>query len=319
MNLRLAMAGTLGLSLLLPALAGCSGSADNSHVGYVEAEWVYVAAPQSGWIISRPANEGSMVAAGDVLFTLDNERQEAASAAAGSRVEQALAEAKDIAKGAREPEIRALEAQLSEAETALTLAHKERDRVTSLLGEGIESRQRADQAKATYDAAQARVEAAREQIRIARLAARPDRRQAAAANLAAARAARSSAEYDLDQRTMHTQVPAEVSETFLEPGEFAAAGSPVLALLPKDGLKVRFFVNQRELPAYKLGDKVSVSADGLDKPVTGKVSFIATEAEFTPPVIYSNEARDKLVFLVEARIPTGTGLKPGLPVDVTRQ
>jgi HlyD family secretion protein len=263
--------------------------------------------------------EGGKVRAGDLLFTLDSERQAAASTAAASRVAQALAEASDAAKGAREPEMRALEAQLAETEAALTLARRDRDRVLSLLDEGVESRQRADQAKAAFESAQARVSAAREQVRIGRLGARADRQQAARANLAAARAASSSAAYDLDQRTMRAKVAAIVSETFLEPGEFAAAGNPVLALLPADGLKVRFFVNQQELPGYKLGDAVSVSADGSGAPVKGKVSFIASEAEFTPPVIYSAEARDKLVFLIEAKLPAGTRLKPGLPVDISHR
>lgn len=302
--------------LLLTLITGCSDSGNASHVGYVEAEWVYVAAPQSGWVLSRPADEGSKVAEGDVLFTLDSEKQEAASTAAANRVEQAVAEAKDIAKGAREPEIRALQAELVQAEAALTLARKERDRVLSLADEGIESRQNADQARASYKTALARVDAAREQIRIARQAGRPDRRVAAQANVEAARAARNSAEYDLAQRTIKAKVAGEVSETFLEPGEYAPSGSPVLALLPRDGLKVRFYVSEKELPAYKLGDEVSVSADGLSRPVKGKVSFIGTNAEYTPPVIYSQEARDKLVFLVEARIPADTGLRPGLPVDV---
>ncbi|MDG2002896.1 MAG: HlyD family efflux transporter periplasmic adaptor subunit [Novosphingobium sp.] len=307
------------LLLLTAALSGCSGSEENSHVGYVEAEWVYVAAPQSGWIVSRPAGEGNKVAAGDILFTLDSERQEAASAAAGSRVEQAQAEARDIAKGARAPEIRALEAQLKEAQAGLTLARADQNRILSLVEEGIESRQRGDQAKANFATAQARVASAQEQIRIARLAARAGRREAAAANVAGARAARNSASYDLRQRTIRAQLAGNVSETFLEPGEFAPAGSPVLALLPKDGLKVRFFVGQQGLPNYAIGGKVSVSADGLADPVTGTISFIASEAEFTPPVIYSEGSRDKLVFLVEARLPAGSKLRPGLPVDVTRK
>ena len=310
------------LTALLVAIllvAGCSGTDETSHVGYVEAEWVYVAAPQSGWIVARPAGEGSKVAPGDVLFVLDSERQVAASGVAGSRVAQALAEARDAAKGAREPEIRTLEAQLAEAEAALRLARRDRDRVLSLVDEGIESRQRADQAGAAHESAQARVAAAREQVRIGRLGARVDRQQAAAANLAAARAASSSSSYDLQQRTMRARLAAQVSETFLEPGEFASAGSPVLALLPNDGLKVRFFVGQKELPAYRLGSEVLVSADGIERPVKGKVSFIASEAEFTPPVIYSPDARDKLVFLIEAKLPAGTRLRPGLPVDVTRR
>jgi HlyD family secretion protein len=109
-----------------------------------------------------------------------------------------------------------------------------------------------------------------------------------------------------------------VEEEFLDVGEYATAGAPVLAILPRDGLKVRFFVPQAELPGLALGHQVSVWADGLEQPVSAPISYIAPDAEFTPPVIYSKEARAKLVFLVEAELPAGTGLPPGLPVEVRR-
>ena len=119
------------------------------------------------------------------------------------------------------------------------------------------------------------------------------------------------------KRAIRASTDGEVSETFLNPGEYANAGSAVLALLPDDGLRVHLFVTQEELPAYRPGVKLQVKADGLANPVPAEVVFVASEAEFTPPVIYSRDSRKKLVFLVKARIPAKAGLRPGLPVDVT--
>ncbi len=309
--------GLLVLATFAAGVAGCSDPAlPPEHIGYVEAEWVYVSAPRSGWIVSRPVGEGQRVAPGDLLFTLDDQSQLAASAGADSRVEQARAQARDIATGAREPEIGALQAELADAQVALGLARVQRERVLALADDGFASNQQRDEANAAFNSAQARVRRAEQQIRVARQAGRPATREAAQAGVEAARADSRAASYELDQRAIHAIVPAEVSETFLTTGEFAAAGAPVLALLPDNGLRVHLFVPQEELPRWSIGSTVEIHADGLADPVEGEVIFVASEAEFTPPVIYSRDAREKLVFLVKARIPAGTGLRPGLPVDV---
>ena len=308
----------LALALGLPGIAACSASdTRGDHIGYVEAEWVYVAAPRAGWIESRPVREGQRVAAGDLLFTLDDQSQQAATAEAGSRVEQAQAQARDIATGARAPEVRALQAELDAAQSALALARARRDRVLALANDGFASNQQRDEAVSAFNTAQARARNAEEQIAIARQAGRPESRAAAQAGVEAARASSRAAGYELEQRSIRAEAPAEVSETFLNKGEYATAGSPVLALLPDDGLRVQFNVSESEVPAYQPGTKLRISADGLTDPVQGEVVFVATEAEFTPPVIYSRESHDKLVFLVKAAIPAGTGLRPGLPVDVS--
>ncbi len=318
MNFNGILAKSLPAALAVAALAACSNASDGrTYVGYVEAEWVYVSAPRSGLIDSRPAAEGDKVKTGDVLFTLDADGQLAASTEADSRVAQALAQSRDISTGAREPEIRALEAELAEAKAALGLATTERGRVSKLVEEGIASRRQGDEADATFRTAEARVARAQQQIRVARQAGRPASRLAANANVDAARAASDAAKYELEQRTVRAPQEGYVEETFHERGEFVVAGNPIAALLPSDGLKVRFFVGQEALPSYRIGTKVVVTADGLAKPVEGKVSFVAKEAEFTPPVIYSRDAREKLVFLVKADVPPNSGLQAGLPVDVT--
>ena len=104
----------------------------------------------------------------------------------------------------------------------------------------------------------------------------------------------------------------------IRPGEFVAAGNPVVALLPPENLKVRFFVPQEKLPQIKTGGTVSVKADGAAHPFTATVNYISTQAEYTPPVIYSRETRAELVFMIEAKFSPADAaqLRPGQPVDV---
>jgi len=302
---------------LLIALGACSGGADgNTNLGYVEAEWTYVSAPQAGWIVDRPASEGARVKAGDVLFQLDQQAQQAGVAEAKGRMAQSAAQARNLAQGARAAEIRALRAQQAEADARLWQAKAERDRIMPLVRAGVESKSRGDKVQADYRAAAAAAEVARTNVAVAQQAARPDERRAASANIGVARAAKASADYYLDQRTVKAAAAGRVEETFHRAGEYVTPGLPVLALLEDDALKVRFFVTQAHLPRFKLGKKLDVTADGLDKPVPGTVSHIATSAEYAPPVIYSKNEREKLVFLIEAKVPVGKGLHPGLPVEI---
>ena len=307
-------AGAAALICLLNACGG--GQGEGVYVGYVEAEYVYIAAPQSGWLTRAPVREGDSVAPGDIVFELDNQQQRALYEAAAGLTAQAAAQAADIETGARPPEIAALEAQLEEARAQAARARADRDRTTRLVEEGFASHARGDQATADYLAAAARVKAAKEAIDVARLAGRKAARKAADAATAAADASLAEAKWRLDQRTVKAQTNGRVEQVFHRKGEFVTAGAPVLSVLPPGALKVRFFAPQDALPSIAVGDRVEVLADGRPGPIGAAVSFIAAEAEFTPPVIYSAESREKLVFLVEARLDDGEALRPGLPVDV---
>lgn len=297
--------------------AACSGEAPGVYVGYVEAEHLYPSALQSGRLERLAVAEGDRVEAGAVLFELDADRETARLAQAEAEARRAAASARDLETGARTEEIDRLEAERAEAQTRLDLARAELNRTKPLVATGVASKARGDQAQAEYDAALSRVRAAEDAIEVARLAGRDAAREAADAAAASADAALAEARWALDQRTGRAPAAGTVEDVFLRPGEVAGAGAPVLALLPEGALKVRFFVPQADLPGLEVGGAVRIEPDGA-APIDARISFIATEAEFTPPVIYSNQARDKLVFLVEARLPSGATLRPGLPVDVRR-
>jgi len=121
----------------------------------------------------------------------------------------------------------------------------------------------------------------------------------------------------LMRRNAYSPGDGTVEQVYYRPGETVPAGRPVVAILPPGNLKLRFFAPQAILPAIKYGDIVDVSCDGCEKGLTAKVSFIARSAEYTPPVIYSQEERAKLVFLIEARPEQPDKFRVGQPVTVT--
>jgi HlyD family secretion protein len=138
----------------------------------------------------------------------------------------------------------------------------------------------------------------------------------AEATLRTARARLNSAETRLARRKMASPVTGSVQQIYYRPGEVVPAGRPVVSILPPGNIKIRFFVPETVLPKVALGNDVTVHCDGCKADVPAKVTFISRSAEFTPPVIYSQEERSKLVYLIEARTGSPGELRVGQPVDV---
>ena len=138
----------------------------------------------------------------------------------------------------------------------------------------------------------------------------------AEAALRTAQARVNSSQTRLSRRKMASPVGGTVEQVYFRAGEMVPAGKPVIALLPPGNLKVRFFVSEAVLPQIKIGETVTISCDGCATDLAAKVSFIARQSEFTPPVIYSLDERSKLVFLIEARPERPEALRVGQPVSV---
>ena len=159
------------------------------------------------------------------------------------------------------------------------------------------------------------------QLEVTRLPAREDQIRAQDAQVAAARASQSQAAWRLDQKRVAASAAGLVSDTLYQPGEWVPAGSPVVRLLPPGNVKLRFFVPEAIAGELAPGRSVHVGCDGCGAGVDAQVTFISNEAEFTSPIIYSNETRSKLVFMVEARpsVADAAKLRPGQPVTVALQ
>ena len=297
-------------------LAACGRPPVDALQGYVEGEFVRVAAPFSGTLVQLEARRGQTVAAGAALFRLEAESEDAARREAEERARRAEAQADDARKGARGSEIQAVREQLAQAQVTAANSERELKRQEDLVAKGFVSRQAADDARTRRDRDRARAAEMQAQLATIVSGRRPDEIRAAQAEAAAAKAALAQADWRLRQKSVTAPVPATIVDTLFVQGEWVPAGAPVVSMLPPGNVKVRFFVPETRLAHVRVGQAVSVTCDGCAAPIDARVSFVSPQAEYTPPVIYSRENRARLVFLVEARAE-GAALKPGQPVEVT--
>lgn len=315
------MTRTLATLLVLCTAAACSDPAPPALQGYVEGEYVRIAAPFAGTLVRLDAQRGQQVADGAPLFALDTGSEDAARGEAEERARRAQAQLDDMRKGKRPTEIGSARAALAQAEVAAGLSERELTRQTDLVAKGFVSQQRTDEARAARDSDRARMAQLQNDLATVAAGARPDELRAAEADAAAARQALAQASWRLRQKAVAATVGGLVTDTLYVRGEWVPAGAAVVAVLPPANVKVRFFVPEPRLGAVKVGQKVTLACDGCGKPVEATIAFIASQAEFTPPVIYSKENRARLVFLVEARPAPDDAAKlhPGQPVDVRLQ
>ena len=282
--------------------------------GYVEGEALYLASPVAGRVDQMLVQRGDEVAAGQKLFVVDPSQLQGARDQASAEVSTAQAQAADARKGQRPVELAVFDANVAAAEATLRDAEATLRRVRPLAEKGFYAKAQLDDAQAARDAAAAQVAATRKQRQAAALGAREDQIRAADSRVAQADAALVAAQSRLTDIAPLAPSAARVEDVFFQTGEWAAANQPILALLPDERIKVRFFVPQADVSAYKVGSVVRFACDGCPSGLSAKVNFISPRPEFTPPVIYSREARDRMVFLVEA-VPSAR-LNPGQPVDV---
>lgn len=297
---------------------GCSRPNTGEFQGYIEGEYVYVASPLGGALTNLAVARGDTVKAGQLLFALERESEGAAVRAAEHNLSQARAQWADLTKGRRPSEITSLEAQLERARADLTLAETELVRRQDLLAKNVVSKEELDQARAQRDADRAQVSQLAADLETARLGGREDAVVAAQALVDSQTDALAKARWSFDQKQQFAPEGGPVQDTLYRQGEYVAAGSPVVVLLPPDHLKVRFFVPEEWLARVHVGELVQVSFDGAKTPHPATVNYISTQAEYSPPVLYNRENRASLVYMIEAKFPTAAAadLRPGQPVDV---
>ncbi len=311
----------LSLSLLALLLgSGCKPKSDGSWQGYIEGEYVYVSAPVGGTLTTLNVKRGDTVKSAQPLFSLENVAETAAVQEAQQKLAQAKAKRDNLLKGRRPSEIASLEAKLAQNKVSSALAERELGRLTTLQknNSGAISQEQLDQARTKFDASKAEAQAIEADIATAKLGAREDEIKTAELEITVLEAALAKVRWSVDQKQQASPTEGVVHDTLYRAGEFVAAGSPIVSLLPPQNIKVRFFIPQDKLATLKTGSPVNISFDGTDKVFAATVSYIATQAEFTPPVIYSQQTRSKLVFMIEAQFnPTdSSALHPGQPVDV---
>ncbi len=299
-------------------LASCGEQRPEFFSGYAEADYVRLASPIGGTLARIYLKRGDQVARNAPAFVLEQESERAAREEALARVERAQAVLANLNKGKRPEEIAAARAQLSQAQAALRLSSADLTRQQQLANAKFIAPARVDEARAATARDQAHVRELQAQLQVAQLAARSDEIKAAQEDLNAAQAQLAQADWKLEQKTLRAPIAADVADVLYREGELVPAGSPVVSLLPPQNIKARFFVPETALGTLRVGQDVVLNCDGCGAAIAAKISFIAHDAEYTSPLIYSKENRSTLVFMVEARpAPADAArLHPGQPLEI---
>lgn len=287
--------------------------------GYAEADFVKVGPTQPGLLTALFVARGDAVAAGAPLFTQDDAADLAARDQAAQMLVQAEKQLANLQEGGKPTEIEQAEANLADASATLVRTAADLRRGEILLPKGDATKQSVDQLRADYLSAQAKVEALRAALAQSRAPLGRDREvEGQRAAVKAAHAALDMAEWRLGQRHVAAPAGGQVADVLARPGETMAAGAPVVSLLPPGNIFVRFFVPEAAFSTLHLGDPVALACDGCPTDLSATISFISPRAEYTPPLIYSESSKAKLVFLVEARLRPGQAvrLNPGQPIEV---
>jgi HlyD family secretion protein len=282
--------------------------------GYAEGRYRMIAPDAAGTLVEVAATDGQHVEAGAVIARLDDARERAQLAQAQAAAEAAMARFDDAAAGGREPEIEAARELLAQARAAAEDANDELERVRPLFERGVVPHARLDAAEAAARQADARVAEMRERVTLAELPAREDALKALDADARAAESAVAVARDALDKRTLHAPSDGRIERVLRDMGETAGPTAPVARFLPDGDMLAVLFASEKMIGRLMPGTRLRVACDGCADGLSAVVSHIATDAEYTPPIIYSDRERARLVYRVEARFEGGAP-PAGMPIE----
>jgi HlyD family secretion protein len=303
--------------LIASILPACAAPA-NAAVGYVEGEYVAIAPIEVARVASEYVRRGDVLKAGDRIATLETADAEIAVHNAEAALAQANAELANILYGRRPEEIAAIDASLKATQVQADDSKRTLDRRKDLFNRGFASQADLDSSQTAYDVAASRVRELTANLAVAKLPARDEEIASARNKVAQAQAALDNAVWRLEQRQLVAPSAGYVSDIIRRVGDVASPSAPVVSYLPEGAVKVKVYVPEAALSSLALGQELSVRCDGCEKGLTAVITYIAREPEFTPPVIYSLESRQTLVYLIEARAGRDKPLRlqPGQIVDV---
>jgi len=265
--------------LLSLSLFGCNQKDSHLYQGYAEGRYTYISVNFPGKLEKLNVERGMQINQNQALFTLDQEPEQ-------SNYDKTLAQ------------LNQAKAAVTQAESSLDLNKKTYERNKALVKVGDVSKEAFDTAQSAYEQSDAQLKQAKDNF------------NSLEANLR-------QSSWSLRQKTLYAPKAALVYDTYFLPGEWVPAGQPVVSLLSPQDIKIIFFVSEKMLGQLSLNQKISLSCDGCQKYYPAKITFISPTAEYTPPIIYSDERRDKLVYRIEAYPDNPLFFHPGMPVKVS--
>jgi HlyD family secretion protein len=288
--------------------------------GTAEATEAQLGFQATGRIAEILVREGDAVQANVPLASLDRSEQQARLDQTQAQLASARALLSEMERGSRSEEIAQARANRDAAAQRLDDAKRDLERATQLRDGGAVSQEAFDKARLARDLAKSQYDAVSEQFALVQAGPRAERIEAQQGQVAQAEGAVRQIEATLANMTIRSTFDGIVTVRHREPGEIVPAGAAVLTVMNPADRWVRIYVPETRIGRMRLGLPAILTCDTFaGKRYTGEISFIASQAEFTPKTVQTAEERVKLVYAVKVRI-TGDpslDLKPGMPVDVT--
>jgi HlyD family secretion protein len=303
--------------IILLSLFSC-GRSSSAYQGYIEGRYTYISSYSSGYLQNLWVSRGNRVQEKQKLFNLNPYPEQAQLTQALAQFRATEQSLQNLIQGQRSTIVTAFDAQLKKAKADLALAKITLKRREDLFKQGAIAKAELDDAQTNYQSTQQKVNESNANLDEAKLGSRTHLIEAQRETLKAAGADVERLQWIVNQKSGFSPKNALVYDTFFRVGEFVNPGQPVLALLTPDNVKIVFFVPEPALSQLTLGEKIDFSCDGCRAKSIAKIDFISSQAEYTPPVIYSQNTREKLVFRVEAALEPETALDyhPGQPIRV---
>jgi HlyD family secretion protein len=317
------MKGTIrALALIAAALTGCGRRQDPALIvanGHVEATDVRIATKVPGRLETLALQEGDVVKPGQELGRIGTTDLRLALRQVKAERDQAAAELRLRLAGARKEDVAELEAQVSGLATDLESAQRDFDRMQGLLDKGSGTTKARDDAKTRRDVTRDRLEAMKQALLRMQAGSRPEEIDAARAKVAAMDARIAQIEQQIQDATVASPLAGVVTEKVAEPGELLQVGSPLCVITDLTNAWLTVYVSGPDLGRIRLGQEAQVATDD-GQTRKGRITFIASQAEFTPKNVQTRDERVKLVYKVKVSLENQDGLfKPGMPAEARLQ
>jgi HlyD family secretion protein len=302
---------------IVSMLTGCSDT-DHETQGYIEANLTYVSTSAPGRLVDLAVHRGESVQAGQLLFKLEKDPYAYKEASAKYKLAQAQASYEDKLTGKRLPYLKQIESDINGAKAQYKLDQDNYIRSKDLYKKKAISLQEFQRSESVRDKSLANIHSLEHQLTGNKLPERVKLIEASKDAVSSAQSQLQLSKWNLEQLTVKSPVSGMIFDNYYWKGEQVNSFMPVVSILVPDQIKLVFFVTEPDLSKVKIGEDVKFKVDGVKTSYDARVSFISNVAEYTPPVIYSEQSRKDLVYRIEAKI-VGSAAKnwhPGLPVSI---
>ena len=298
-------------------LAGCSDKLPEVS-GYIEANLTYVSTSEPGKLVDLAVHRGDKIKEGQLLFELEKAPLAYQEASTKSQLAQAQATYEDQLTGKRLPYIQQVESDIKKAKALYALDDANYKRSKALYEQNNVSLQELQQYQSAKDQSLAQLHALQHQLLENKLPARSKQIEAQKEAVFSAQNQLKLSQWKLDQVTVKAPASGIIFDNYYWKGEQVKSYMPVVSILVPSQIKLVFFVTEAELSKIQIGERIQFTVDGVAKSYNAKVSYISSEAEYTPPVIYSEQSRQDLSYRIEAKIDVDSGKQwhPGQPVSI---